>query len=978
MFVFAGPLCTPRRAVRSPQWLFLFSALHWLALDQGSLTNHAFAAEPLHVQINAAVDRAAVGPYADTVDDLTFLRRVYLDFTGRIPSVTVARNFVADTAPDKRARLVDRLLESADFARQMAVAFDVMLMERRGGKHVKTAEVRAWLQKFFADDRPWPELVHDFLSADGTEGEGRVPAAFILERDVEPNLLTREVGRMFLGVDLQCAQCHDHPLIEDYHQSDYHGLFAFVSQSKLHRPDAKKPGQIAEVVKGQAQFKSVFTDREAVTLPRLPGEVEVVEPTFAVGDEYSIRPAKNVRPVPKYSRRGKLAELLSSGQNPLFRRNIVNRLWALMMGRGLVHPVDHHHSDNPASNPELLNLLAEEFASSNYSVKSLLRGIALSDVYQRSSELPGKLAEPLETSQQEIARLRNVVKAANAEAFKAEDAGFGAFDELTAALEEAKPLRVELGKALTAAEAAAKKRDETATTVSTNRIKFETTQTVATTLRTAADAAKSALSSIPDDQELTAALKTIDAKATREEAESNKLKANLDASIKAAADAAQKLAEANQAVEPHRKKLAPIEEKIRQRRAKHTQLRNTMSRNQEIAEYARQRIDFLQTLERLAAAERTIESARTELAKLRPKSAKTRADFATAETQERSLAARLSVLKDKHSSSQATLAATIEQLSGRQQAITLSSDALSAARSSLSVLDSLKESSAVADSDLSSAVAILDSTQKRLAGELAGLQQQADTLTKSVEEIQAELTTVTAAYEQAAASAASAKKALAEMLARISKLESDSEQAQATVTESSDQVIKASSARFNVAVLEPLSPEQLGWSILQATGYVDRQHAAELAKLNKEKPLTEEEQKDNAKLAERNRQADEATYNSLSKSVERFVSLFAGQKGQPQDAFFSTVDQALFFANGNEIRSWLRPSGTNLTARLSKLDDANAVAEEVYLAVLTRLPTTEEAADVAEYLEQRKDERPAAIDEIAWALLTSAEFRFHH
>ena len=110
--------------------------------------------------------------------------------------------------------------------------------------------------------------------------------------------------------------------------------------------------------------------------------------------------------------------------------------------------------------------------------------------------------------------------------------------------------------------------------------------------------------------------------------------------------------------------------------------------------------------------------------------------------------------------------------------------------------------------------------------------------------------------------------------------------------------------------------------------------------------------------------------------MNTFVKLYGNQTGQPQDAFFATVDQALFLANGGELSGWLTPAGDNLTARLAKLETAEEVAEELYVSAFSRSPEAAEVASVKAYLEQRKDQRPAAMQEMAWALLTSSEFRF--
>ena len=134
-----------------------------------------------------------------------------------------------------------------------------------------------------------------------------------------------------------------------------------------------------------------------------------------------------------------------------------------------------------------------------------------------------------------------------------------------------------------------------------------------------------------------------------------------------------------------------------------------------------------------------------------------------------------------------------------------------------------------------------------------------------------------------------------------------------------------------------------------------------------------------AKLAARKLQVEQATYDKLKGAVGSIITLYGAGSGQPQNDFFATIDQALFMANGGPLKGWLAPGGGNLTERLGKMTDTKKLAEELSLSVLTRLPTDEEVADVGGYLKGRsKDKRSAAIQEIAWALLTSAEFRFNH
>ena len=353
---------------------------------------HPVAAEtPLHDRIDQAMSELHPGPEVALCSDGEFLRRVYLDLLGRIPTAKEAREFIDDADPDKRAQVVDLLLDHPEHDRQMAEAFDVMLMERRPDKYVKKDEWKTYLTRSLREDKPLNQLAAEILGADGTAESGRGPAKFFLEREGEPNLLTREVGRMFFGMDLQCAQCHDHPTVYDYYQSDYYGLFAFVNRSYLFQPDKKKPAVLAEKAEGDAKYKSVFTDEEGSTLPRLPGELEIHEPTFAKDDAYKVKPdpkKKDVRPIPKYSRLAQLALRATNGSNRAFNRNLANRLWAYMMGRGLVHPVDQHHSANPPAHPALLEMLADELPKNGFDLNAMLRGLALSRTYQRSLDLP--------------------------------------------------------------------------------------------------------------------------------------------------------------------------------------------------------------------------------------------------------------------------------------------------------------------------------------------------------------------------------------------------------------------------------------------------------------------------------------------------------------------------------------------------------------------------------------------------------------
>jgi hypothetical protein len=354
--------------------------------------------EPLHSRIDQLI--AAGHPNYATVaaplaSDAEFLRRVTLDLDGTIPTGVETRAFLADTDPTKRDKLIDKLLASPAYARRMAQFFDVVLMERRRDAKVPRAAWEDYLRAAFEQNKRYDALVREMLASDGAEPKTRAAAKFYLDRDFEPNLVTKDVGRVFLGMNLQCAQCHDHPIVPDYKQDDYYGILAFLKRSYLFPSAAVPTASIAEKVDGETTFSSVFDKAkvEKKTAPRLPGGKPVAEPRPEKGKEYRVAPAANVRPVPTYSRRELLAAAITAPENAAFARAAVNRLWAMMLGRGLVHPLDMDHPGNPPSHPELLDLLAAEFAAHNFDVKWLLREIARSATYQRSSEVPAGLSD---------------------------------------------------------------------------------------------------------------------------------------------------------------------------------------------------------------------------------------------------------------------------------------------------------------------------------------------------------------------------------------------------------------------------------------------------------------------------------------------------------------------------------------------------------------------------------------------------------
>lgn len=388
--------------------------LQLATLSLGILTALARATpaqEPLHRQIDALI---AAKAQADSVtlqprsDDAQFVRRVYLDLVGRIPTATETKQFLDDAAGGdavaqtaKRSQLIDRLLASSEHPRRMQELFNAMLMERRG----EHAEWTKFLRKAFEKNLPWNEIARAIIKPNPDNEELRGAAFFMTSRLVSEGAMaavdvpsvTRDVGRLFAGVDLQCAQCHDHLTVEDYHQRDFQGLHMAFENVET-RGDLGFPAINEKVMAGKKTFLSVFVQEKTETGLVVPGGKEIDIVTFPQGEEFAVPPdpQKRLPGQPKFSPLGELAANLTTAENPLFSKNIANRMWHAMMGRGLVEPLDLHHSKNPPSHPELLELLARDFAAHQFDLRYFLRELALSETYQRTSLLPADGAAPAE------------------------------------------------------------------------------------------------------------------------------------------------------------------------------------------------------------------------------------------------------------------------------------------------------------------------------------------------------------------------------------------------------------------------------------------------------------------------------------------------------------------------------------------------------------------------------------------------------
>jgi len=359
------------------------------------------AAEPLHKQINQLIVAKAAGKaFRPQADDAEFVRRIYLDLAGRIPSIAEAREFLADKSADKRVRLVDTLLASPEYPRRMQELFNVILMERRG----ENPEWDAFLKTSFAANKPWDQLARELIKPDAANEAVRAAAWFqtrrlekVGQQETDHPGLTRDIGRLLLGIDLQCAQCHNHLFIDEYKQVDFQGLYTVFGNTFI-RTDTKFPAIGEKALTKKLEFVSVFDPTKRETGPRVPfgAEIELPPAPEVPADKKADKKKPDPNAPPAFSPLAALAEKLPTPENALFTRNMVNRLWFVMLGRGLVHPLDLHHGQNPPSHPEVLDLLAREFTASKFDMKALIRELALTDAYQRTTVLAGE-APPKES-----------------------------------------------------------------------------------------------------------------------------------------------------------------------------------------------------------------------------------------------------------------------------------------------------------------------------------------------------------------------------------------------------------------------------------------------------------------------------------------------------------------------------------------------------------------------------------------------------
>jgi hypothetical protein len=316
--------------------------------------------------IDACLRAEKVAP-SPRSNDAEFVRRIYLDITGHIPAAEKAAAFLDSRDPNKRAELIEELLASKDYGKHQADIWQALLLPRTSeNRFVSFDKMIEWLEKSFNDNKPWDKMVRDILTAQGEIDNNGAVTYFLA--NLTPDKLTDNATRVFLGVQLQCAQCHDHPFTK-WKQDEYWGMAAFFTKVRING----NPRQAA------MQGSTVSISEKGKGRPiRLPISAKRVPPKFLQGEQPDLSSSDAYRPV--------LARWMTTPQNHYFSRAMVNRVWAQFFGRGLVNPIDDMHDGNQPSHPQLLDELSAQFTASGFDVKQLIRALCKSEAYQRTSK----------------------------------------------------------------------------------------------------------------------------------------------------------------------------------------------------------------------------------------------------------------------------------------------------------------------------------------------------------------------------------------------------------------------------------------------------------------------------------------------------------------------------------------------------------------------------------------------------------------
>ncbi|MCA9115534.1 MAG: DUF1553 domain-containing protein [Planctomycetaceae bacterium] len=317
---------------------------------------------------------------SDVADDEEWIRRVYLDIVGHIPPLEVVEKFLDDRDPAKRSKLIEQLLDDPAYVRNWTTIWTNLSIGRLTPRRVSRTGMQKFYREAFARNRPWDEVVFDLVSAEGHFEENGAVNYLLAQMTMRDEAVqaTAKTTRLFMGLQVQCTQCHNHPF-NDWKQDQFWQFNSFFRQARRedHEKYDPKTGRMvddySEIVREDFSGPVYFEKRS--------GLMQVAYPQY-----FDAR----VDPGEEIDRRRELAKLMTEGEQPLIARAMVNRMWGHFFGYGFTKPIDDMGPHNPPTHPELLDRLTVEFVKSGYDVRQLVRWITNSEAYNLTSQVGRK------------------------------------------------------------------------------------------------------------------------------------------------------------------------------------------------------------------------------------------------------------------------------------------------------------------------------------------------------------------------------------------------------------------------------------------------------------------------------------------------------------------------------------------------------------------------------------------------------------
>ena len=926
--------------------------------------------------------------------DSLLLRRLSLDLRLLVPTSQELDAFLADTEPERWSRWVQRFLNDPLHGERMVDWLDKSLLQRRPFQHVDRARWLTYLRRVVDERKPLDQIAKETLGSVWWNQSERAQQRFYLERAGDSHAIARDIGRVFFGRDMQCAQCHDHPQVDDYLQIDYHGLLAFVASSSFveakFKDDkgAEQKLQIyAERAARDAPFESVF-DKGILfrTGTRAPGGEESFDPFEAPDQRYQAKPMPDSLDgspnPPHFSRRNNLVSQLSA-TNRAFAENWANRLWSMMMGKGLVHPLDMHHPDNPPTNPKLLNALTDALIGSGFNMRSVIEQIALSDAYKAGShmpieaslrlgsimDLPPDLQLNLEStmnSRKQTLEAELLQLASTAEITKK------AYADVESVWRAVQKERVDVWAELDKVEAAFK---DVMKKLEATNVAFEKAKKLladATSRQKLLEEASEKLEQAKvlgpaDDAELQQAIATTKAKAEAS-------KTTIPALEKGLVDATAARDTNKVALESERgrvnelaAKLQPVEQRLHVADASFVAARTQWQKAQADHGFVENRLSDLSRIQKWIATSQSVRAFEQEHVLAVQSLEQQKLTLATQTAlitllQQQvadSVLAKNSVLM-KLTKAQEVKGNTLAQWNILQKTFDSLDQSLAFVKS-VEPLVTAKQSIQVAMEATQATIVGMDANVSSIAAELEGQSKLLESQTSQLASAQQTRLEQVQLVQQVEKSVAEKAELVQQTMDACSvAMKSVAEERQKTV---------------HLAPLRPLSPEQLCLSVLQTTDVLRNQVAAETAELEKQSPLAMDATAEQRSV--RTLQATRQALDKLRPHMDVFANLYSSGVGQTSDEFFASPDQALYMANGGSVFQWSAPNNNNVTGQIAQQTDAAVASTLLFRSLLSREPTSDEQRWISEILSKAGDKKPAVAQELVWSLLTSSEFRVY-